>query len=478
MKKLFSFLINSVQIRYALSYMLIIVASVSFLSTFPVIRLRDMMLEGKFVLLQNQAALISSSLSSLTVLFPEDVERVMELLDYSQPMRVLVSDQNGEIVFDSDSENDAIIRPDAAIQTEINKALNGKLVFSSKYNDGELDSYEAQPIIYRNTIIGALYIQQPDNDEAKMIPSLQTDLGFWTVVFLVGTLLLALVFSRIFTNRIFSILRGIKAFQSGAYSYRLDVKGRDEISELGLEFNSLAERLQRTEEVRVRFVSDASHELKTPLAGIRLLADSISNTDDIDPATVKEFVSDISHEAERLTRITERLLELTKLDRATEKPATIFSLKDTVTQARVLLDPLAAQNDVTISDALQDNCTVLADADLIYQAVFNLIENAIKYNRTGGTVSILLYKKEGSAVLHVDDTGVGIAKADLPHIFDRFYRVDKARSQTVGGSGLGLSIAKDAVMKYGGSISASARSGGGTRFTIKLPLNKETDKNE
>ncbi|MDR2606171.1 MAG: HAMP domain-containing protein, partial [Oscillospiraceae bacterium] len=297
MKKLFSFLFNSVQIRYALSYILIIIATLSFLSIFPIIRLRDIMLEGKFVLLQNQAALISSSLSSLTVLYPEDVGRVMEMLDYLQPMRVVVADPTGKTVYDSDTADEG--SEYESIRRDIQKALNRKLVFYAKYKNGALYSYEAQPIVYRNTIIGALYIQQPDTKEAAMIPSLLSDLLLLTLLILIAMIILALVFSRLFTKRIFSILRGIKAFQAGAYGYRLNVKGHDEISQLGVEFNSLAERLQRTEEVRVRFVSDASHELKTPLAGIRLLADSISNTENIAPETVSEFVSDISHEAER-----------------------------------------------------------------------------------------------------------------------------------------------------------------------------------
>jgi signal transduction histidine kinase len=140
-----------------------------------------------------------------------------------------------------------------------------------------------------------------------------------------------------------------------------------------------------------------------------------------------------------------------------------------VTDALKLLAPLAAEGGIRLEAQLADGCVILADADDMYQAVFNLIENALKYNTAQGSVTVLLFRREERVRFIVDDTGVGIPESELPFIFDRFYRVDKARSSAAGGSGLGLSIVRDMVTKHAGSVEASRREHGGTRFELVFP---------
>ena len=261
--------------------------------------------------------------------------------------------------------------------------------------------------------------------------------------------------------------------REGAYSHRAAVKGGDEIGQIAAEFNSLTDRLQTTEDARRRFVSDASHELKTPLAGIRLLTDSILQTGDMDPDTTREFVGDIGREAERLTRITENLLRLTRLDSGAVQPVAPVEVAPVLERVARMLAILAKEKGVTLTYEAEPNTVALATEDDVHQILYNLMDNGIKYSGTDGFVHAAARVDGDWVVLTVEDNGIGIPEDDLPHIFERFYRVDKMRSRAIGGTGLGLSIVKDTVESRGGQITAGARKGGGTVFTVRLPRAQE-----
>jgi signal transduction histidine kinase len=224
--------------------------------------------------------------------------------------------------------------------------------------------------------------------------------------------------------------------------------------------------------MRRRFVSDASHELKTPLAAIKLLSDSIVQNESMDVETTRDFVKDIGREADRLVKITEDLLSISRLEGEKKTKPYMVDMKNVVLKALSILTVLARNSEVNIQFELEDGCSILAVEDDLHQIVFNLVENAIKYNEAGGQVFVYLKKIDEIVVLITEDTGVGIPKEDMPFIFDRFYRVDKARSREAGGSGLGLSIVSDAVKRYGGTVEVFAREGGGSRFVTSFPLYK------
>ena len=177
----------------------------------------------------------------------------------------------------------------------------------------------------------------------------------------------------------------------------------------------------------------------------------------MDGETAREFLNDIGDEADRLTRITEKLLTLTRLDTAPAAEDVPVDVGAVVERVEHMLSPLARAVEVSLELKLQPGCVVLATEDDLYQIAFNLMENAVKYNLPGGRV-----------VLRVEDTGVGIPEADLPKIFDRFYRVDKARSRAAGGTGLGLSIVRDTVLQHGGAVTARRREPEGTCFEVSF----------
>ena len=259
--------------------------------------------------------------------------------------------------------------------------------------------------------------------------------------------------------------------REGAYSHRAEEKGNDEIAQITAEFNSLTDRLQTTENTRRRFVSDASHELKTPLAGIRLLTDSILQTENMDAETVREFVTDIGQEAERLSRITENLLRLTRLDSGAIQQAEVVEAAPVLERVMRMLRMVAIEKEVELSCYADPRAVVLATEDDIHQIIYNLMENGIKYSTRGGFVRTELTVEGQVVVIRVEDDGIGIPEEDMHHIFERFYRVDKMRSRAVGGTGLGLSIVRDTVLRRDGTIGVAHRAEGqGTVFTVRLPL--------
>ena len=249
--------------------------------------------------------------------------------------------------------------------------------------------------------------------------------------------------------------------------------GNDEIHQMAFAFDLMLDRIEEAFEKEKQFTSDASHELKTPLSTIRLLSDSILQAEHMDADMVREFVRDIGQEAERLTNITEDLLRLTRLDSGVVEEAVPVEVWPVVQAVCRSLRLLADDKHIALELSVEQPCWVRATKGEIHQVIYNLVENAIKYNTDGGFVRVLLSADDTSAYITVEDNGIGIPDEDLDHVFERFYRVDKARSRAAGGTGLGLSIVRDTVRRRGGRIQADHRVGGGTVFTIEMPRAEE-----
>ena len=463
---------RSLQTKYAITYLVIVAAVVGLLNTYPVMVSQTLAYQSKQTALQNQASVLASALATgPEALTQESATRTVSLLLGSLGVtRVVVTDPSGLVLCDFQEGSQ---RSDTAGQYamiwEIVTALRGNDVFRSEYKSGALLSRAAVPVTYRSMTQGAVYLYEYDAQQGALLQGIQTNLRTISVVICLVTAAMGVVFSKALTRRIAQLLRGIHTVRQGEYSHRVTMRGGDELSRLADEFNELTGRLQTTEEVRRRFVSDASHELKTPLASIRLLTDSILQADNMDGDTAREFLIDIGDEAERLTRITEKLLTLTRLDTAREIHTAPVDVKTVVERVEHMLTPLARAAEVKLELSLQRGCVIRATEDDLYQVAFNLMENAVKYNLPGGTVTVTLERQGDQVILQVEDTGVGIPEADLPKIFDRFYRVDKARSRAAGGTGLGLSIVRDTVLQHDGTVTARRREPEGTCFEVRFP---------
>ena len=473
---------SRLQVKYAMSYLAILAVVLVLLNTYPLIASQNLLFSSKRDSLKSQAAVMASALMELESLNADQVARVMNMLDSTGLSRVLVTDPSGLILYDSlaqsDSEEDGEEnQPDAqpeqeyryALFQEVVLALEGNDVVYSQYEDGRFLSTAATPIVYRGMTIGDIYLTEEDTTQGALLMNLQQNLRSISLVLVAIALTISFLFSKVLTSRIGALLGAIRIVGEGEYGHRLQPSGKDELAHLAEEFNQLTDRLQTTEEVRRRFVSDASHELKTPLASIRLLADSILQNQEMDQETVRDFVGDIGDEAERLTRITEHLLALTRLDSLPVGETQIVDMAQVTQRAINMLTPVAEAADVTVEATWKPGCTLRCTEDDLYQICFNLIENAIKYNFPGGRVFVTVRRDGDQVLLEVADTGVGIPEDELPKVFNRFYRVDKARSRAAGGTGLGLSIVRDTVRRHGGWVTAQRRQSEGSVFTVGFP---------
>lgn len=465
----------SIQWTVIAIFFLFVLVAVGMLNTYPTISSRDAVFSAKQSALTNQGTIMSASLSALERLSAEEVEQVMTLLDVGEFDRVIVTDQSAVVLYDTDRHLGA---PGAVCEfAQVREALDrGMVIGDSRYDGSAFLSHIAVPVMSYGSVIGAVYLYERDSDQAALIGSIQTRLRSISLSVGAVTLLLILWFADRLTRRLRELVEAMRIVREGNYDYRVDVRGGDEVADLSEAFNEMAGRLHDTEELRRRFVSDASHELRTPLASIRLLSDSVVQSENMDVGTMREFVTDIGTEAERLQRMTEKLMRLTRMDSRVETETAAVDLKKSAERTVHLLEPLAQAKNVKIYTELADGVTVRAAEDDIFQIIFNLAENAVKYNSFGGNVFLRLAAEDGRAALTVEDTGIGIPEEDVPHIFSRFYRVDKARSREAGGSGLGLSIVRDAVERSGGEIAVRRRETVGTRFIVTFPLLTEETK--
>jgi len=438
------------------------------LNTYPLVVSQDLVFRSKTTSMQGSVSVMLSSLSGLEKLTVENVAAaVSTAAEESGLSRVLVTDAAGKILYDTrDSGNAA---GQVTFYTEVVQALLGYDVSVCTFENGAFRSRCSAPVVYQNRVIGAVFAYEYDPEQAALLQELQDTIWMMSVVAALAVVVLSVVMSRAVTRQIRELLSAIRRVRAGAYSHRAYVRGHDEIAQIGAEFNSLTDRLQKTEETRRRFVSDASHELKTPLAAIRLLTDSILQTENMDPETTREFVSDIGHEAERLSRITEDLLLLTRLDSGVLSHADPEDVGEVLERVLRMIELLAEERGITITSQAEDGCRVRATQDEIQQVIYNLLDNAVKYSRDWGRVEVSLRHDNGWVVFTVADNGVGIPVEDLPRIFERFYRVDKARSREAGGTGLGLSIVREMVKRRKGTITAANRVEGGAIFTVCWP---------
>ena len=434
------------------------------LNTYPLLVSQDLVFYSKEVSLQSSVSVMGYSLSGLDRLTEENVTAAIAVVEETGLSRILVTDGAGLVLYDTRETGGAVGQ--YVLYTEIVQALLGNDAFSCTYEGGAFRSRASSPVLYQNQIIGAVYAYEYDTEQAALLEGLQENLLRLSAVVGVVALVLSGIISRALTKKLGQLLTAIRQVREGAYSHRTEIRGGDEIAQLGEEFNSLTDRLQVTENARRRFVSDASHELKTPLAAIRLLTDSILQTENIDRETTREFVADIGSEAERLTRITEDLLRLTRLDSGILEQAAVEDVLPVLEQVMRMMRLVAEEKGVDLTYEAAEGCAVRSTRDELYQVIYNLTDNALKYS-AGAAVQVSLRKCGGQVVLTVADRGPGIPEEDLPRIFERFYRVDKARSRAAGGTGLGLSIVSDTVRRQGGTVEAANRPGGGAVFTVR-----------
>ncbi|MCT4612916.1 MAG: HAMP domain-containing histidine kinase [Clostridia bacterium] len=312
-------------------------------------------------------------------------------------------------------------------------------------------------------------------EEFKFLRNTKRILYMLSVVssFIVG--ILSFMVSGIIIKPLKKILKVIEKMTAGHMEQKIPINSRDEIGELSNAFNQMSDKLKHIDSIRQEFVSNVSHELKTPLSSIKVLSESLLIQENVPEEMHKEFLMDITSEVDRLTEIIEDLLMLVRLDRkevgVTFKTTYLNRLVEDVVKR---LNPIANKRNVEIN--YEEVKEIQADIDEVKLslAITNLIENAIKYNKEDGFVNVKLDSDHQNAYITVEDNGIGIPEEDVEKIFERFYRVDKMRDRETGGTGLGLSITYRTILLHKGHIKVTSEVGEGSTFVVRIPL-KQND---
>ncbi len=299
-------------------------------------------------------------------------------------------------------------------------------------------------------------------------------LGVILIIFnILGLIAIILIGSKVSRKLLFPIKTMTKTVRETtilALDKRLNVSGsKDELKDLAKTFNDMLDRIQESVNQQNQFVSDASHELRTPLSVIKGYADLLARWGKDDRKVLEESVSAIKSETDSMNHLIEDLLFLARGDKHTQKiEPEPFMLNELITE--VMRETKLIDTTHTLTNEQNEETRVKADRQLIKQMIRIFIDNSIKYTPANGTIKLNCYQKNKKAIISIEDTGIGISKHDLPHIFNRFYRADKSRTKKSGGTGLGLSIAKWIIDNHHGKVKVWSEPDAGTVVRIELPL--------
>ena len=299
------------------------------------------------------------------------------------------------------------------------------------------------------------------------------------LVGLIISALLSLLLAKAMVTPILNLTKAAEKVASGDFSSKLNSDAQDEIGVLTRTFNSMAGQLEKTlddlkksESMRKEFVANVSHELRTPITSIRSYAETLQDSGNMPKETENEFLGVIVKESDRMTKIVQDLLMLSRFDvGSVEFSFERFPFEKAIHDVYNAMLLEAQKHKHHFSVELKTSIPeIVGDRARLEQVLINMVSNAIKYTRDGGSINITAGQKDDVAWVSVRDNGIGIPKEDVDKVFDRFYRVDKARSRESGGTGLGLSIAKEIVSRHDGKIELSSRQGKGTVITMTLPV--------
>ncbi len=391
--------------------------------------------------------------------------------------KIMLFNNDSVAIFDSHG-NDAILGK-VQVKQSVITALGGE-EGNETYED-EQTGYDvidvSVPIKSPSGVVGAVNVTFTSDRISLFVSAMKDELILLSLVSCLLIGLVIFIIANLMTRRIVRFTDKIALMSDGILDEKMDIRGNDEIARMGVAFNTMAEKLAGIEQQRIQFVSDASHELKTPLSSIKLMSDSILQNPDIPKEQIHEFLCDINNEVDRLNRIVNKLLSITKMDTLSEQVESKFELldlRDVVSDIVKTLYPLAKNSEIALNFTAEKEIFIMGDKDTLFQAIYNICDNAIKYTKRYGEVNVILDKKDNDAHIVIRDNGVGIIPEDVEHIFERFYRVDKARARETGGTGLGLAIANAAVKAHKGQIQVHSEPNMGSEFTIILPLAEES----
>ena len=320
-------------------------------------------------------------------------------------------------------------------------------------------------------------------DNKETVQSLNGDLSRIILeamaVGLIISVLMSLLLAKTLVTPIQELTHAAERVASGDFDHKLENSAQDEIGVLSQTFNDMAgtledtlDDLKKSEQMRKEFVANVSHELRTPITSVKSYSETLLEDPEMDPDMQQKFLNVIVNESDRMSKIVQDLLTLSRFDAGSiEFEFTTFSFEKSVKDvySAMRIEAQKRHHEFTL-EFMTPMPNIVGDRGRIEQVLINMVSNAIKYTKDGGRIRMTAGEKDGQVWCTVRDNGIGIPKQDVDRVFDRFYRVDKARSRESGGTGLGLSIANEIVMRHNGVLNLESKMGKGTVITVNLPV--------
>lgn len=389
---------------------------------------------------------------------------------------VYVVDSSGNIVlsaYTQKPETSPEILQHEVVKTAMQKGYSSVTKLGGIYAE---DQYVVGvPLVYKDAggvqvVIGAVFLAS----SASAMRAFNADIIQMCIIAAVFAAAISFLFSGAMSYRLVMPLREMSAaaaaFGKGDFSQRVPVRGNDEMSELALAFNNMATSLAESENISRSFTANVSHELKTPMTTIAGFINGILDGT-IPPEKHRYYLRIVSSEVMRLSRLVRSMLDLSRIDSGKMTlRRTDFNMQEIVLDTMLSFENLISDKQINV-DGMENCCNVRVngDADLMHQVVYNLVENAVKFTNENGTITVSVTDQNGFAHVAIRNTGAGISSEELPHVFERFYKTDKSRSNDKNGMGLGLYIVRTIVQLHGGSIEVRSQQGEYCEFEFCIP---------
>jgi signal transduction histidine kinase len=419
---------------------------------------------------QNQCRILSNQLVSYQYLNDPSSEVIggeLTQLSNLYDGRIIIIDQNFKVIKDTYG----LIEGKLVVSEEVIRCFKGETVnqlSNKRFIEMTVPIQETDS----QNIIGVMLVSVSTDNIRDNLDALKSNALIFLLVYGLVVLVISIFAAHILVRPVGKIAAKLHEIASGHSDEDLEVMNYTETGLISEEFNKISTQMRVLDESRQEFVSNVSHELKTPLTSMKILADSLLMQEEVPAELYKEFMGDIAEEIERENKIITDLLALVKMDKKAAnlniEPVDINDLLELILKR---LRPIAAGKNIEMVLESFRPVTAEVDESRLTLAFTNLVENAIKYNRENGWVHVSLDADHKFFYVKVMDSGMGIPEESLDYIFERFYRVDKSHSSEIDGTGLGLAITKSAVLVHKGVIKVSSQVGEGTTFSVRIPLN-------
>lgn len=381
--------------------------------------------------------------------------------------RVMVIDGSFHIIKDSYGLDEG----KTIVSEEVMRSFGGEEISKYDSENGYIEMTVPLTEAESKDVVGVLLVSVSTDSIVLNQEYLESSARVIELASVMAVILIAVFLTRFLTRPFRRMANEIVEIQNG-YKDELKISSYTETELISDRFNRLFGRMKVLDESREEFVANVSHELKTPLTSMKVLADSLNGQEDVPVELYKEFMNDIGNEIDRETKIINDLLSLVKMNRsAGDLNVSSVNINELLELILKRLRPIAARQRIEL--VLESFRPVSAEVDEVKLtlAITNLVENGIKYNKPDGWVHVSLNADHQYFYIKVEDSGVGIPEDSLEYIYERFYRVDKSHSREIGGTGLGLAIARNSILMHRGAIKVFSIEGEGTVFNVRIPLN-------